>query len=142
MSETAASEKSNNAGVAEGVLREVRGETIVLAKPGTNYRIELVATSPIDLKPGAKVRGEIRVQAARMDVIGTGGKYIEPVEGPPRRVAGRIVEISEGANLLVVNAGPFPVVVKPHKLQQASQFAVDQLVTMGVSPGAEFKLFS
>ncbi len=140
MSETTASGKTDNVGVADGVLREARGERIVLARPGTNYRIELIPTAPVELKPGAKIRGEIRVQAARIDVIATGGKFIEPVEGPPRRVAGRIIDVDENANLLVVNAGPFPVVVTPHKLQRASQFAIDQLVTMGVSPGAEFAL--
>jgi hypothetical protein len=124
--------------IAEGVFRGREGEAIILAKSGTDYRIELIPASPLDAAPGAKLRGEIRVQAARMDVITSGGRYIEPIEGPPRRVAGRIVAIDEAANRVVVNAGPFPVVCTPHKLQNASQFRVDQLVTMGVSPGAEF----
>jgi len=125
-------------GVFRGRARSRDGEAIILARPGTDYRVELIPASPVDAEPGARLRGEIRVQAARMDVIATGGKYIEPVDGPPRRVAGRIIAIDERANLVHVDAGPFPVACKPHKLQQASQFRVDQLVTMGVSPGAEF----
>lgn len=125
--------------ISEGVLREAHDGTIVLAKPQTDYALELLVDEPVAKEPGAKIRGEVRVQAARMDVIETGGKYIEPVSGPPRRVAGRIVEIDPRANLVVVDAGPFNVVCTPHPLQKASKFRVDQMVTMGIKPGARFK---
>lgn len=125
--------------ISEGVIKGAADGTITLAKPGTNYALELVALEPVSKPVGAKIRGEVRVQAARMDVIASGGKYIEPVAGPPRRVAGRIVEIDARANLVVVDAGPFTVVCTPHELQKASKFAVDQMVTMGVRPGASFK---
>jgi len=125
--------------ISEGVLKDAGDGTITLAKPGTNYALELVTLEPVAKPAGAKIRGEIRVQAARMDVIASGGKYIEPVAGPPRRVAGRIVEVDARANLVIVDVGPFTVVCTPHPLQKASKFAVDQMVTMGIRPGASFK---
>jgi len=125
--------------ISEGVLRASEGGTITLAKPGTDYALELVVGEAPSARLGEKIRGEIRVNAARMDVIETGGKYIEPVAGPPRRVAGRIVEIDSRVNLVVVDAGPFNVVCTPHELQKATRFQVDQMVTMGVKPGATFK---
>ena len=126
--------------ISEGVLSAIGEGTITLAKPGANYALELVALEPVAKSVGDKVRGEIRVQAARMDVIASGGKYIEPVAGPPRRVAGRIIEVDGRANLVVVDAGPFTVVCTPHPLQKASRFRVDQMVTMGVKPGAAFRM--
>ena len=125
--------------ISEGVVKATADGTITLAKPGTNYALELVALEHVSKGVGEKIRGEIRVQAARMDVIASGGKYIEPVAGPPRRVAGRIVEIDSRANLIMVDAGPFTVVCTPHPLQKASKFQVDQMVTMGVKPGAAFR---
>ena len=125
--------------ISEGVLKAAGEGTVTIAKPGTNYALELVALEPVSKDVGEKIRGEIRVQAARMDLIASGGKYIEPVAGPPRRVAGRIVEIDSRANLVVVDAGPFTVVCTPHPLQKASKFAVDQMVTMGIKPGAAFR---
>ncbi len=135
MSESATSSVT----ISEGVLRASGNGTITLAKPGTDYALELVVGEAPAAPVGGKIRGEIRVNAARMDVIETGGKYIEPVAGPPRRVAGRIVEIDSRVNLVVVDAGPFTVVCTPHELQKATRFRVDQMVTMGVKPGATFK---
>jgi len=124
--------------ITEGVARDVTPEALTLVRPQTDYAVRLLTEEPSGIENGAKARGEIRVQAARIDVIRTGGRYIEPVAGPPRRVAGRIVEIDERANLVAVDAGPFVVVCKPNQHQQAKQFRVDQMVTMGVRPGATF----
>lgn len=128
--------------VTSGVVAERRGGEITLAHPGSSYRLDLRLDEPEQggVAVGARVRGEIRVQAARIDVIKTGGKYIEPVDGPPRRVAGRVLETDRYANIVIVDAGPFVVVCTPNAHQKASDFAVDQLVTMGVKPGATFKV--
>ncbi len=133
------SEPATSTTINEGVLRAVSAEEITLAKSGTDYALDLLPVEAITKSAGDKIHGEIRVHSARIDVIETGGKYIEPVEGPPRRVAGRIIEIDTRANLVVVNAGPFVVVCTPNEHQKARQFQIDQLVTMGVKPGATFK---
>ncbi len=125
--------------IVEGVLRATGDDFVSLAKAGTEYVLDLVVESPVGKEPGEKVRGEIRVSAAKITVIETGGKYIEPLVGTPRRVAGRIVEIDGRANLLVVDAGPFVVVCTPGPLQKAARFEVGKMVTMGVKPGASFK---
>ena len=125
--------------ITEGVARCVAPDALTLVKPQTDYAVRLLTEEPTGAAEGAKLRGEIRVLAARIDVIRTGGRFIEPVEGPPQRIAGRIVEIEERANRLAVDAGPFVVVCKPNQHQQAKQFRVDQMVTMGVRPGATFK---
>ena len=42
-------------------------------------------------------------EAKRIDVVTTGGRYVEPVYGRPRRVQGTVIAIEDGA--VVVNAG-------------------------------------
>ena len=110
----------------------------MLHKPGTDYALELAIDPEAVIEPGGMVTGEIRVEAARIDTIKTGGRYIEPLAGPPRRVAGRVIEPDPHANVIVVDAGPFPVVCTPSHPQRSKDFEHGQLVTMGVRPGAVF----
>ena len=124
--------------IARGMVTSAGEGTVVLAKPQTDYALELVVENGAALDVGSFARGEIRVRAAHMHRIKSGGRYIEPVAGPPRRVSGRVLEVDFHANVLVIDAGPFPVVCTPNGLQKATDFAPDQMVTMGVKPGATF----
>ena len=121
-----------------GVLAEKSPEKIVLAVPGTDYRLHLVPVGPIDAGLNERVRGLIRANAKRVDVILAGGRYIEPVFGRPRRVQGRIIDGDVKANTLTVLAC-VAVTVKLMDNQKASGFAVGQMVSFDVEPGANFQ---
>jgi hypothetical protein len=126
--------------LAAGELAQKSNDHLVLAVPGTDYRLQLAAAGPIPAQVGDRVRGTIRAQAMRVDVIASGGRYIEPVYGRPRRLQGRIVGGDVAANSIVVHTGPVPVVCTLAVNQKAGQFAVGQLVSFDVRSGASFTL--
>ena len=124
--------------IATGVLVEKSPEKLVLAVPGSDYRLQLVPTGAIDAGVNDRISGTITAKAQRVDVIKAGGRYIEPVFGRPRRVQGRIIGGDVKANTLIVLASvPVTVTLMPH--QRAIQFATGQMVSFDVEPGAGFQ---
>ncbi len=124
--------------IATGVLVEKSPDKLVLAVPGTDYRLRLVPVGPIQAEVNERVSGIIRAKAQRVDVIPAGGRFIEPVFGRPRRVQGRIIGGDVKANTLTVQACvPITVTLMPN--QRAAQFAIGQMVSFDVEPGATFE---
>jgi hypothetical protein len=104
--------------------------------PNTSYELHLLPTAEVKTQPGKRLIGTIRAQARRMDVVQTGGQYIEPVMGRPRRVQGTVIAIAGDA--VVVDAG-VPVHCRPTDVrQQASQFSIGQFVSFDVLDGSTF----
>ncbi len=132
------SEAATAGPIATGVLAEKSPEKLVLAVPGTDYRIQLVPAGQVDAGVNERVSGTIRANARRVDVISAGGRYIEPVFGRPRRVQGRIIGGDPRSNTLVVLAC-VPVTVKLMDHQRAGKFAVGQMVSFDVEPSASFE---
>lgn len=131
------------ANIARGVLLAEREGAIDLAVPGTDYRLSLLVATPLNAAQNdlldRKIRGVIRAQARRIDVVITGGRYIEPVYGRPRRVQGRIVALDPAADTVTVQAhDALPIVCKTNGTQHASDFKVGQFVSFDVAPGASF----
>lgn len=123
-------------GTFAGEVGATRGRPacVVLALPDTSYRLHLVPLSPVRAEPGKRLVGTIRVKARRIDVVTTGGTYIEPVEGRPRRVQGRVVRVQGGA--VVVDAGA-PVHCTPTDPRQTpDSFKPGDLVSFDALDGA------
>lgn len=131
------SEATASSPIATGVLAEKSPEKLVLAVPGTDYRIQLVPKGSIDAQVNDRISGVIRAQAQRVDVHQAGGRYIEPVFGRPRRVQGRIIGGDVKANTITVLAC-VPVTAALCPQQQTGQFALGQMVSFDVQPGASF----
>lgn len=113
-------------------------EYIVIGSPNTSYRTRLVPAGEIECEIGKRIEGVIHAKAKRVDVVTSGGRYIEPVFGRPRRVQGSVVAIDEAANAIVVSAG-FPVVAAlTDRRQKASGFGVGDFVSFDVLRGATF----
>ncbi len=133
-------------GIARGILEEIHPETathpayIVLSFYNTNYRLHLLPVREITASPGKRIEGVIRAEAKRVDIVTTGGKFIDPVFGPPRRLQGRIIETDTARNTLTVDTGPAPFVCRltDHR-QRADDFEPGQLVGFGVLRGASFE---
>jgi hypothetical protein len=128
---------------ARGVLEEVHAETptrpayMVLSVPNTSYRLHLLPVGEIRAEAGKRIVGTIRAEAKRIDVVTTGGRYVEPVLGRPRRVQGVVVAIEKGA--VVVNAG-VPIHCTPtDDRQRAEDFTPGQFVSFDVLRGAGFE---
>lgn len=128
--------------LARGVLAEIVAPTatkpgyVVMAVTGTNYQIHLQPTGPITAAVGKRLIGTIRAEARRIDAVETGGRYIEPVYGRPRRVQGTVVAIEPDA--VVVDAGVPIHCVPTDARQKASDFQPGQFVSFDVAAGAIF----
>lgn len=135
MSEAAAPSSPTIPPVVSGVVDEVHAEWVQIRVPGTNYRLRLVPAEGLSVAVGDKIEGVIRAQALRMDVIPAGGRFIEPVQGRPRRVQGRIVGGNVDRNEVYIKAGP-GVVVTPMAPQRAGDFSIGQIVSFDVREGS------
>ncbi len=103
--------------------------------PNTSYQIHLLPTTPVaGLAPGQRLIGLVKAKARRIDIVQTGGRYLEPVMGRPRRIQGTVIKVDPDA--IVVDAG-IPISVTPTDTRQnASQFQVGQLVSFDALDGA------
>jgi hypothetical protein len=70
--------------------------------------------------------------------VQSGGKYIEPVFGHPRRVQGSVVSTDSSSNSITVHAGVPIVCAITDSRQKASQFEPGQFVSFDVLDGATF----
>lgn len=75
---------------------------IRFAVPGTRYELHLEPTAALPDGADRRLTGTIRARATRVDVVGAGGRFIEPVAGKPRRVQG--IVIGHTPDALIVNA--------------------------------------
>ncbi len=128
--------------LARGTLLEVVAPTtprpgyIVMAFPNSNYELHLLPTAPIRTPPGKRLIGTIRARAKRMDIVETGGRFVEPVYGRPRRVQGTVVGID--GNAVVIDAA-MPIHCEPtDPRQKAADFTPGDLVGFDVLDGATF----
>lgn len=128
--------------LARGVLAGAAAQTatkpacVKLTFPNTSYELHLVPTGPVTTPEGRRIIGTIRARAKRIDVVKSGGRFIEPVFGRPRRVQGTVVAIDGGS--LVVDAG-VPVHAEPtDPRQKPGDFAHGDLVAFDVLEGATF----
>ncbi|MEX0655057.1 MAG: hypothetical protein WDZ31_05015 [Phycisphaeraceae bacterium] len=120
-----------------GRLEEKSDDRIVLHVLDTDYRLHLHTDGPIAAEPGDRITGTIHAKARRVDIFPAGGRFVEPVFGRPRRVHGRVCGGDVAANQLYVQAGP-AVILQLTKAQQASNFAIGQIVGCDVERGATF----
>jgi hypothetical protein len=130
--------------LARGVLEAVVPASgplpahIVVGFPNTNYQTHLLPTETITGGIGSRLIGTIRADARRVDVVDTGGKYVEPVYGRPRRVQGRVVSCNDLTRTLLVDAG-MPIHLRLlDERQHAGDFTPGELVSCDVLDGATF----
>lgn len=128
--------------LARGTLTEVVAATatkpgfIKVSFPNTSYELHLIPSAAPRTPTGKKIHGLIRAKARRMDTVQTGGRYVEPVFGRPRRVQGTVLSVS--GNEVLVNAG-VPIHVTPtDPRQKAADFEPGQFISFDVMDGATF----
>ena len=121
-----------------GVATDITEDAFTLTIPGTEYRIHLNNDSP--LTDGRRITGVITAQAKRIDKIRGGGAFLEPIEGRPRRVQGRVRAIDKSKQTVTVYTGAAPIVCKTNGMQSADDFEIGEMVTLSVEPGAGFTL--
>jgi hypothetical protein len=111
---------------------------VVVEIPNTSYQLHLIPAAAVATPVGKKTIGVIRAEARRVDVVKSGGRYVEPVAGRPRRVQGAVISKDVSANTITVNAG-VPIVLKlTDARQRADQFADGDFVSCDVLDGATY----
>jgi hypothetical protein len=134
--------------IARGTLEQVVEPTatrqgyVVISFANTSYQMHLLPAAPVTTPVGKRILGVIEATARRIDSVDTGGKYVEPVFGHPRRVQGRVIDRTPGASgqggVIVVDAGlPIHCRVSDSR-QKAAQFEIGELVTFDVLDGSTF----
>jgi len=130
--------------LARGILAAVTPGTatkpafITLTILDTSYRLHLVPAGLIQTPVGKRIVGTIRAQARRIDKVFTGGRYVEPVIGRPRRVQGTVVAADAASNTITVDAGAPIVCTLTDGRQNPAQFEPGDLVSFDVLDGATF----
>lgn len=122
-----------------GILSEVKEGMIVLALPGKDYRIHLAIDHAPAAHVGQRIAGQITARAKRIDVVSTGGRFIDPVIGRPRRLQGRITAIDTVANTITVFCGA-PLTCTPTMNQKAADFHMGDLVAFDIERGAKIEI--
>ena len=131
--------------LARGILAGVtdatatKPATITLSIPNTSYELHLIPAGAIRAAAGKRIVGTIRADAKRLDTVKTGGRYIEPVYGRPRRVQGTVVAVDTAANAVVIDA-TVPIHCRlTDQRQKAADFQAGQFVSCDVMDGARFE---
>lgn len=141
--------------IARGVLERIQPPSpthprahVVLSFPNSSYQTSLVLdgdAAAIASRVGKRVLGRITLSARRVDIVETGGRYLEPVFGRPRRVQGAVIATQESRGIpgdlgtIVVDAGGVPVHCRlTDSRQSASDFAIGTLVSFDAMDDATF----
>mgnify|MGYP006275232361 CR=1 FL=1 len=121
-------------------VREIADDKVVLHPPGTDYRLHLVLDRPLQADVGDRVEGVVRARAKRVDVVPSGGRYVEPGYGRPRRAQGMVVGGDAASHALKVHCGGCLMLAElTDPRQRLSDFKLHQLVSFDVERGARFE---
>jgi hypothetical protein len=126
--------------LATGVLESLAEDKLVLSIPGTDYRLTLVPAVPasaIATPIGKRIKGAIHAQALRMHTAAGGGRFIEPVYGMPRIVAGKVLDIDADRRQVVVDVA-VPMIVTTMPEQRFDIFTIGSMVNFYINSGATF----
>src|SRR2546423_9034816 len=97
---------------ARGKIIAMQDRAVVFAPENTNYELRLDVDGALDeAQVGVITEAIIKVAARKVWTVPSGGNFIEPIFGPPRKVQGRIRYLDE--DQMVVQAGKAIVVSLP-----------------------------
>lgn len=116
-----------------------RPERVVIGFPNTDYQLHLIPDGEVTGEIGKRILGTIHAQARRIDVCRTGGRYVEPVYGRPRRVQGAVLATDPRTNTILVGAGMPIHCTLTDPRQRADAFSVGDFVSFDVLDGATFR---
>lgn len=125
------------------VLQSAGDDKVVLAVPNTEYQLHLVPTVPaaaLQASVGKRIRGVIHGNALRVHPAKGGGRFIEPVWGMPRIVAGKVLSVDESNRRFVVDLTVPFVVTTLAEQQFEGVIESGKLVNFYLQSGSTFTL--
>jgi hypothetical protein len=118
---------------ARGKVVSVQDNVVVFAPSNTNYELRLERQGGGPDAPaipsGVVLDAVLRVTGRKIWTVPSGGNFIEPIYGPPRKIQGRIRYLDEGQ--MVVQAGT-AILVKLPQDSEAFDLARGPLVVGGL----------
>lgn len=130
----------SDAQLVRGVLESLDDELLVLAVPGTDYKLHLipgVRAAEIRTPIGKRIKGVIHARALRMHKASAGGQFIEPIYGHPRIVQGEVLAVDPAARRVLVDVA-IPMWVETAAGQNIAAINPGDLVNFYVQSGATF----
>jgi len=126
--------------LTRGVLESLDDNEIVLAVHHTEYKLHLSLTPAQDITAsvGSRIQGTIHARALRMHAARGGGRFIEPMWGAPRIVAGRVRALDGPQRRLLVDTG-VPMWVEAPNDQDLGVIREGELINFYVESGACFQ---
>ncbi|MFK7959910.1 MAG: hypothetical protein AB8G96_05225 [Phycisphaerales bacterium] len=123
------------------IIDSIEGSTITLALAHTDYRLSMQLTvdaDRINVPVGKRIKGVVEADGMRFHAASGGGRFIEPVYGEPRIIAGTVLHVAPDAGQVLVDAA-MPIWVRPiEETQDWSVFADRVLVTGYLKSGPTF----
>jgi len=121
------------------VLESISGTKARVSVPRTNYELDLLVEGVTEgLEAGKRLRGIVHARALRMHRAAAGGTYIEPVQGTPRIVQGRVLATDTKSNCVLLHAG-LPMWVGVPQGQAAADFETGELLNFYVESGTALR---
>lgn len=125
----------------ESIIKSIEEKSVLLNPPGNRYELRLHLDGPhAGMLGGDRITGTARARALKVHAARGGGAFIEPLEGEPRIVAGRVVGFEADGSVLVRSAIPLLVTVANPadlakcKLGEFVNFHVESGMTFQPSP--------
>ena len=129
--------------ITRGTVEALNGDSLVLRLPHTEYRLHLKSTVPAErlgAYVGKRVSGTIEAVAQRIYSTargGGGGRFIEPLEGEPRMIAGTVLELGEEDHRVLIGSAA-PMWLEPEDEQDLRSLRKGDLINCNVRSGATF----
>lgn len=125
--------------VARLYLKHKSAERVVVQIPQTNYELHLRPTGEVTPTPQGRVRGVIRCRVWKVDYVSAGGAFIEPIQGRPGLVQGRVIGASPETNSAIVEVAGTPIVGDLPDRWSAAQIPVGTRIGFDVYSGSTFE---
>jgi hypothetical protein len=127
---------------ARGKVSSADAGVVVFHPANTTYQMHLGISGGYSGPLNKPISATVRVTAAKVYTVPSGGNFIAPIYGPPRIIQGRVVRVDDKS--MVVHAG-LPILVELPAADSAidldnGQIAVGTMVNVVALPGAKFSL--
>ena len=125
--------------IARVVIDAVHDDRVIVRLPGTDYRLDfrVANAKPASLEPGKRARGTIEAVALKIHAATGGGQFIEPVDGTPRIVAGRVLHVDQSTGRVLVDVS-VPMWVTTVVAEDLNQCREGELVNFYVESDSTF----
>ena len=121
-----------------GRLAGLQSGSIEIVIPETAYKLRLVCDDDVSGDIGDAVRGVVTAVALKIHVAAAGGRFISPMNGEPRIIAGHVLSMNPVEGTAVVQS-IIPLEIRVEDLDFLGSLTVGELVNFYVRSGASWR---